>query len=1534
MWKLGNRSVIVLVSVLSGCVFLYNVWGPILILTISLFFTIYACYSLIINDTLLSPHAFLLLDYCKHFFSEVRTSFETIIDHIYQYIRQFLETANRQFRKRYLTQTYSRMERRRGLNYQLSSDPYPTRKNSAHFEPIAELSPISKNLQKANVSDDINFKNNFYHNSGHSPYDHNSFITKRTSIRTFPRNKEELENQTFKLSPCGQMLSKRSPIYGQNHAMMQMEDTKYFDAEGSSWNFRTNSKADTKTEERTDVQAGPLLSSTRYNIDPKVYNDVTSPGLTSRLTKYVAEANNKLTHQSKYHVGQFPKVNLHATSVPLINAKSVKTRTPVTVRVAPSHTIRCSPSKQNILTNSHQSDSSCFSPSVAQVLREISLKRHASREDVTSDLAKKQRTDGIINKKFETQDETKQKRSREESLKSEDDTSPQSKTIRPTKRTKTPSCYDIINSLSSSKHVVSGVKRKARDFSRSGTPDFEKHFKSLECVQNASTQTLVQVSNASPKHHNHEITEKKNNSDVCNSVGKLPEYSPLKGILKTSNKSIEYESDDNFAHTKYLNTQNNDKDHSIKSMIATDSTKLTHKLFMRAEPERNEKLRMLVEEQGNIRAKFTTDDVEEIKKEDIADMRQTSMRARLQSMFDAISGKAASQINPDVVIQAEEVNIVKPVACPVTCVTLNSSTTTTNVNTTPISTSAVAPNPGTSEFNTKSPKHVTFNLSDKDSSSNTNFATIFKSKNESISTSVSGKIDNAAPKITLTSTKSEIISQSIISNTTTSSPISSNVQTFNFDKSASVTSTANTSPIRVVDSVSANNKPLSVISTTSSIFGNFITTTPISSPVSMSTTITNAKTEANQNISKSISQSTTNSNVSIGNNNLIFTSTHSNSMTSSTIVKSKEQSLESTSIATKINMTPFTSITNIANSNNTSITTSTITTSIVSTSNVTTSTPLFTFGNNANKQVMTSKSEGFVFGSVGKTSENNGAFGCVTTSQQVSIITNTVMTSSNNQSNTQTNSITNITTSTGFQSNAKTSIPTFGSSTNSTFVSSTISSTNDSKPGFSFNNTSSAANTVTGNSNTNSNTTLFTIGNNNSNSSFGTPSSITSCNTAQFVSNTGSIFTNSSSTQSIFGATTTNSNQSVFGTPSSSNTTTAIFTLPKSTITSVFGSNVSTTSTGFASTNSMPIFSNIGGSSIQITNTTSIPVFGSSTSLSTSGITSSGTNSVGSNLFSNVNSTTSTSIFPTTNNIFGQTNSTGNFKNNPGVFGNNSGSALFGSHPTTSSTFATANVSSNSTVSTFGSTNISVSNASVPTFGATNTVTSDFGSQNQNKGNSDVQNSDSQNFGVRNSIFRGENTAGPVFGASNSGTNHFNSSASNNTFSGQNTSISSNPTFGMAATGTPNGTATFGDNKVSPFGSQSSTFGTPNITSPTFGNTNANESNTTSNIFTFGANQKPPQQSTTVFPFGTNSNTNNNATIGATASTSSPFQFGTTTSNSATGFNFSAPSTTPSINFGTTSSTSTFNAPTPGMFSIGSGSTAPRSRNIRTRKLR
>nr|XP_033202147.1 putative GPI-anchored protein pfl2 isoform X1 [Bombus vancouverensis nearcticus] len=1545
MWELRNRSVIILVSVLSGCVFLYNVWGSIFILTISLFLTIYACYFLIINDSLLSPHAFLLLDYCKHISFEVRTSFGTVIDHVYLYIRQFFEAAIRRFRKRYLTERrpYSRMERRRGSNYQLSTDPYPTKKRSSHFGSITQISPIPKNLQKANVSNDITSKMYFYPNSEHSSYDHDSFVTKRTSTPVLSRNKEELENQTFKLSPSGQVLSKRppSPLYGQNHVLMQVENSTYFDAEGSSWDSSVTAKVDTKVGERKAIQtaSGPLLASTRYNIDPKVYNDVTSPGLTARLTKYATEASNKLAHQSKYRVGQFPKVNLHASSVPLINVKSMKTRTPTTVRVAPSHTIRYSPpSKQNILSNVRHSDNSCSSPSVAQALREISLKRHASREDVAFDPAKKQRRDIVASKEFEVQDETKQKRSREESLKSEEDSSPQSnKIVRPTKRTKTPSCYDIINSLSSSKHVVSGVKRKARDFSRSGTPDFEKHFKSLECVQSASTETVAQVHSTSSKCPDYELTERKNNSHACNSADKLQEHSPLKGILTAkgnfNNESIENESDRK--HTKRLNAQNSDKDYSVESIESIESAKLTHKLFMRAEPERNEKLRMLVEEQGNIRAKFTTDDVEEIKKEDITDMRQTSMKARLQSMFDAISGKGASRINPDVVIQAEEVNAVKSVACTVTCATLNSSTTTTNVNTTPISTSAVAPSPGSSESNTKSPKHVAFNLPAKNTSSNTNvqFADTSERKIENVLTSVADKTINSTLGVTLSTTKSEIVSQPVVSNSTTTSSMSFNVQNFDSNKSTTITSATSTLPIGttfVFDTVSATNKsPLLAVPATTTIFGNVTTAAPISSVISMSTTATNTKNEPSQsnprtNVSQVAAICSTSVNVSIGNmkGGMIFTSPHTNPANLSTVAEKREQNTGFTSIDTKANVMPFTSIANITGSND----------ALSTKSNVNVSTPLFTFGTKTNNPSTTStKSEGFVFGSAGNASVNSETFGASTsTSRQASMIPNAATSSNNGNSGTQANSVTGASSAnTGFEANPKVSLPTFGSSTDSTFASHPLSSSsvNDSKAGFSFGKASMTTNTATGTSNVGP----FAVANNNLPSSFGASSSTSTTSTinsstAQIAPNTGSIFTNPSSAPSIFG-TTTVSNQPVFGT-SNLSVSTVTFTLPKSTTTSVFGSNVATTSAGFASTNSMPIFSSIaGGSSMGAINTTSIPMFGSSASTSTSGINTGGTSNVSSNLFSNANVTTSISMFSTTSNIFGQANSaTGtSFKSSSGVFGSNSGSTLFGStQPTTSSAFGAANVPSNSTASTFGSTNIPVSNASVPVFGTTTTGTPDFASQNQNKENPGAPTSASQNFGM-SSIFRRDNTGGaPVFGAANSTTGHFNSSVPNNTFAGQNVSISSNPTFGMGTASTANGPPAFSDsNKASPFGAQSSTFGTPNVSStPTFGNANANESNT-SGIFTFGANQKPPQQNATAFAFGNNNNT----------SASAPFQFGTTTSNSGTGFNFSAPTTTPSINFGTTNST-TFNASTPGMFSIGSGSTASRSRNTRTRKLR
>lgn len=173
------------------------------------------------------------------------------------------------------------------------------------------------------------------------------------------------------------------------------------------------------------------------------------------------------------------------------------------------------------------------------------------------------------------------------------------------------------------------------DCSRSGTPDIEKHFKSLEHIQNGDSRTLAQVQSINTNDNTPAVNKKlSTNSNLSKSLNKTQEQSPIKGILKTSKNTI------NSDETETISTSEENTKSQYKDNETSSATKFTDKLFMRAEPQRNEKLRSLVEEQGNIiEAKFTTDDVEEIKKKDIVNMRQTSMRARLQSMFDAISGK-------------------------------------------------------------------------------------------------------------------------------------------------------------------------------------------------------------------------------------------------------------------------------------------------------------------------------------------------------------------------------------------------------------------------------------------------------------------------------------------------------------------------------------------------------------------------------------------------------------------------------------------------------------------------------------------------------------------------------------------------------------------------------------------------------------------------------------------------------------------------------------------------------------------------------
>lgn len=184
------------------------------------------------------------------------------------------------------------------------------------------------------------------------------------------------------------------------------------------------------------------------------------------------------------------------------------------------------------------------------------------------------------------------------------------------------------------------------DFSRSGTPDFEKHFKSLENSHSNNSSVVLQSQNLDRDHtgtsESKEVYSK--NLQTLDSK-RTQEFSPTKGILKSPNKEAKTNLNKVasvviYKTTKKDVTETNDiKTNDIKSVAPSKFVKLTEKLFMRAEPERNERLKSLVEEPSNIKVKFATDNVEEVKRDDIRNMRQTNMKARLQSMFDAISGK-------------------------------------------------------------------------------------------------------------------------------------------------------------------------------------------------------------------------------------------------------------------------------------------------------------------------------------------------------------------------------------------------------------------------------------------------------------------------------------------------------------------------------------------------------------------------------------------------------------------------------------------------------------------------------------------------------------------------------------------------------------------------------------------------------------------------------------------------------------------------------------------------------------------------------
>ncbi|XP_043498581.1 nuclear pore complex protein DDB_G0274915-like [Polistes fuscatus] len=1293
--------------------------------------------------------------------------------------------------------------------------------------------------------------------------------------------------------------------------------------------------------------AGPLLASTRYNIDPKTYTDITSPGLTLRLTKYAAEANNKLTHQSQYSAGQFPKVNLHASPIPLINTKFTKIRGPVTVRVAPPETTKYSPQeRQKILSDICQSENKSPS-SVVQVLKEISLKRHASREDVTTDIVKKQRTDNMLINEVDNFEETKQKRGREESPKSDDDNS--SKNLRPTKRSKTPSCYDILRSLSSSIHVATGIKRKAVDCSRCGTPEFEKHFKSLKDSQHEDSHSHIelQIINKEDIDALNENKKRCTSSHSYISLNNTQKQPCVKGILKPFNNTK------NYSESKVLPTNEEDikpyEDEEEDNNSSLTATKYTDKLFMKEEPKRNDKLKSFEEEQKHlIDAGFTTNDIEEIKKIDIVKMRQTSMRARLQSMFDAISGKA-SGINPDVVIQAEEISEVAPaISSSTDCATLNSITTTTNVNTTPITTSALAPalTPSKILSNTKPVKHITFNLPNTENISGTKEQStsnlVSDDKNKSIITS-----ETPTCKTDATPTSLELTNVTTITNSSAVTTISFTIPKKTVTDTLSVTTSVIPVIVLPVASKGILKSSTSIINSSTSSTNVPSTTVILSIPSTSTSLFTNKSTIANTATTSSFSD-TTNIKTSIGKSflpnvtNTGFTmSTDFPKFNFGGIAKTTESSQINTvsvqnttsglSFTTEIK-SMFTAPANVGSITAGSsggggggvasvfqnIADNSTSSTFKNFSTTTASSVPFIFGSNT---ASTPKTEVSLFNTT--TSNVPRTFGISGITQTIPISSNTSIIPNNPP--TTSNTMLNLTSST-FSGNASSGSTTFTFSTTKPIFSfgTSNASTAENKSAFSYNtNTLENSTGLLGTTNT----PVTSTTSNNTTSGFNIPGVTSS---TQFSTTTVSMFnTPSTTTASIFNTPSTTT-VSIFSTPATTTasmfntpaaTTASMFNIPSTTTASMFNTPSTTTASMFntPSTTAVSIFStpsttaasmfntpsttaasmfntpatttasifNTPATTTMFRTTTSEPVFGQSIAAPIFGNTTKSP-------FVPIQPTKSTIEFGTGNNNFKEDKPPA-FGSNTTVFGSSS-TPLFGSQTTAPPTFGSPSVST-----------------STLNFDSTNTTTAVFGAPNLSApGN--TQPSTTHNFVILTTpspIFGNQNNSVPSFGSTTTtpvGT--FNTPMQSTFETQQSTPLP----FGAAS----NSNA-FGDNKASPFGIQTTV--TPAF--PT------NENNTSS-IFTFGGNQGGQQQQSNTFSFGNNNASNNNVSTTGPV----PFQFGANTSKPVTGFNFTAPSTTPSLNFGTSGSTPTFNAPTPGMFSIGSGSTAPRSRATRGRKPR
>lgn len=278
MWNLGNRAAVVLICVTCGCVLVYNAWGAILALVLSLLLVVYACYSLLANDSLVSPQAYYVLVYLREAILELHAALDSAVSYVSGYVRKLWHSASCYYRDRFSF----RMDKRRGRgnkSYQLSSDSYttaairtrdsvtPTPSSlSTRFSPIDQLGQIRRNTYQTSRQVDTTYHR--FCQAGDHERSLQLILGKHTSTPVFqPVDRDDSSNGDICLSPA----KTTPPLYTQNHTLSRGENITQFSPDGSPWGTSISPKMRPRPAGMKTVQtvAGPLLASTRYNIDPK-----------------------------------------------------------------------------------------------------------------------------------------------------------------------------------------------------------------------------------------------------------------------------------------------------------------------------------------------------------------------------------------------------------------------------------------------------------------------------------------------------------------------------------------------------------------------------------------------------------------------------------------------------------------------------------------------------------------------------------------------------------------------------------------------------------------------------------------------------------------------------------------------------------------------------------------------------------------------------------------------------------------------------------------------------------------------------------------------------------------------------------------------------------------------------------------------------------------------------------------------------------------------------------------------------------------